>query len=281
MYGTQSRTVIYSPIFLISPSPTLSMPLSLLSQVDSACLATVQLVATDMDGTLTIAEKFSPELLQALLALQKAGMPVVIVTGRSAGWVSGLVHYLPVVGALCENGGLFYSGQVNSGILLVPISDCKQHRQQLAALFQQLQAEFPQIQESDDNRFRLTDWTFDVQGLTDLELQKLRDRCHQEGWDFTYSTVQCHLKRPEQSKAAGLRQVIDRYFPGLKPEQVLTVGDSPNDESLFDPSLFPLSVGVANVRHYCDRMKHQPTYITTAPEGKGFCELTQILTRLV
>lgn len=251
------------------------MPLSLLSQVDISCLNTVRLVATDMDGTLTIAEKLSPEVLQALTALQATGTPVVIVTGRSAGWVSGLVHYLPVAGALCENGGLFYSGQATS--LLVPISDFKHHRQQLAELFQRLQAEFPQLQESDDNRFRLTDWTFDVQGLTDVELQKMSDRCHQEGWDFTYSTVQCHLKRPEQSKAAGLLQVIEHYFPNLKPEQVLTVGDSPNDESLFDSSLFPLSVGVANIRNYCDRLKHQPTYITTAAEGEGFCELARML----
>ncbi len=253
------------------------MPLSLLSQVDPAGLETVRLVATDMDGTLTISEKFSPELLQALLALKVAGIPVVIVTGRSAGWVSGLVHYLPVAGALCENGGLFYSGEASSNVLLVPIADFKHHRQQLAELFQRLQAEFPQIQESDDNRFRLTDWTFDVQGLTDMELQKMSDRCHQEGWDFTYSTVQCHLKLPEQNKAAGLVQVINRYFPDLKPEQVLTVGDSPNDETLFDRSLFPLSVGVANIKHYCDRLRHQPTFITTAPEGEGFCELAKIL----
>lgn len=253
------------------------MPLSLLSQVDPACLETVRLVATDMDGTLTIAEKFSPELLQALLALKVAGIPVVIVTGRSAGWVSGLVHYLPVAGALCENGGLFYSGEASSNVLLVPIADFKHHRQQLAELFQRLQAEFPQIQESDDNRFRLTDWTFDVQGLTDVELQKMSDRCHQEGWDFTYSTVQCHLKLPEQSKAAGLVQVINRYFPDLKLEQVLTVGDSPNDETLFDRSLFPLSVGVANIKNYCDRLKHQPTYITTAAEGEGFYELARML----
>ncbi len=103
------------------------------------------------------------------------------------------------------------------------------------------------------------------------------DRCHQKGWDFTYSTVQCHLKLPVQSKAAGLLKVIKQFFPDLQPEQVLTVGDSPNDESLFDPALFPLSVGVANIRNYCDRLKHQPAYITTASEGLGFCELARLL----
>ncbi len=34
------------------------------------------------------------------------------------------------------------------------------------------------------------------------------------------------------------------------PEQILTVGDSPNDQTLFDPDRFPLSVGVANMLQY-------------------------------
>jgi hydroxymethylpyrimidine pyrophosphatase-like HAD family hydrolase len=170
----------------------------------------------------------------------------------------------------------FKQGNLTS--LLVPISDFKQHRQELADLFHRLQAEFPHIQESDDNQFRLTDWTFDVEGVTEGELQQIGDRCRQAGWDFTYSTVQCHLKLAVQSKAAGLKQVLQSCFPDVRPEQVMTVGDSPNDESLFEPALFPLSVGVANVRQYCDRMIHQPTYITPGFEGQGFCELAQLLT---
>ncbi len=66
------------------------------------------LIATDMDGTLTQRGKFTPALLQALDDLAAIGTKVLIVTGRSAGWVSGLVSYLPVAGAIAENGGLFY-----------------------------------------------------------------------------------------------------------------------------------------------------------------------------
>jgi hydroxymethylpyrimidine pyrophosphatase-like HAD family hydrolase len=59
-----------------------------------------------MDGTLTRSGRFSSALLQDLEVLALAGIPVVIVTGRSAGWVSGLLHYLPIVGAIAENGGI-------------------------------------------------------------------------------------------------------------------------------------------------------------------------------
>ena len=70
-----------------------------------------------------------------------------------------------------------------------------------------------------------------------------------QSMSFTYSTVQCHIKIPRQNKAAGLVKVLQQRFPELSPADIVTVGDSPNDESLFEAQ-FPQSVGVANVAHY-------------------------------
>lgn len=251
-----------------------------LSQVSSTSCSNIRLVATDMDGTLTTEGKFTSTLLQALEDLAAADIKVLIVTGRSAGWVSGIVSYLPVVGAIAENGGLFYLGS-DIPVTLTPISDIVIHRQELAAAFGQLQTQFPQIQESTDNRFRLTDWTFDVHSLSTEELQTLDNLCQQMGWGFTYSNVQCHIKPKGQDKATGLMQVLQKYFPQYTKEQVVTVGDSPNDESLFDERYFPVSVGVANVREYANQLQHQPAYITTAAEGKGFCELAGFLLKSI
>lgn len=253
------------------------MPFSSLLQADVECLKQVRLVATDMDGTLTTDGKFTAELIQTLEKLALAEIPVVIVTGRSAGWVSGLVHYLPVLGAIAENGGIFFPGSAGVSWSLVTIPNFTEHRQQLAQMFQSLQETFPNLQESADNRYRLTDWTFDVQGLTLTELEEIRDRCQQQGWGFTYSTVQVHIKLPQQDKAAGLLRVISHSFPHIAPDHVLTVGDSPNDETLFNPEQFPLSVGVANVLEYRDRLTYQPAYVTQNAEGAGFCELSQLL----
>ncbi|QZZ19304.1 HAD family phosphatase [Leptothermofonsia sichuanensis E412] len=254
------------------------MPLTPLSQALAANrLQLVQLVATDMDGTLTVAGKFTSILLQALERLNQAEIPVLIVTGRSAGWVSAVVNYLPVWGAIAENGGVVFTGRPESTTLLAPIRDIPQHRRQLAAVFQRLQSKFPQIQETADNAFRLTDWTFDIQGLSQDEIQHMGNLCQEWGWGFTYSTVQCHIKLAHQEKAIGLQQVLYQSFPAIAPAQVLTVGDSPNDVSLFDCSQFPLSVGVANVMDYSTQLIHQPAYITTNPEGEGFWELTQAL----
>jgi HAD superfamily hydrolase (TIGR01484 family) len=238
-------------------------------------LSQIRLIATDMDGTLTIAEKFTPHLLQAFDQLRQAQIPIIIVTGRSAGWVSAIAHYLPITGAICENGGIFYQGEQTK--MLVPIADIPTHRQSLAKMFTQLQHQFPQIQASSDNQFRLTDWTFDVKGLSRDALQIMAQACQQQGWGFTYSTVQCHIKLPNQEKALGLKQVLAQLYPELESHQIVTLGDSPNDVTLFDRAHFPCSVGVANVANYLDQMAHHPLCITASAAGSGFCELVSAL----
>ena len=241
------------------------------------CFENICLVATDMDGTLTRKGKFTPALLQALENLAHKGIKVLILTGRSAGWVNGLVSYLPIVGAVAENGGLFYPADSEAVVKLTPIPDYDEHRQALAVAFDKLQTKFPRLRESSDNRFRITDWTFDVADLTIQELTTLDHLCQEMGWGFTYSSVQCHIKPVAQEKATALLQVLKQYFPEYQTEQVVTVGDSPNDESLFDRACFPISVGVANVLEYVQRLKHQPTYVTSSSEGEGFCELVEYL----
>ena len=240
----------------------------------SGRLSPIRLVATDMDGTLTRQGKFSANLLQSLEALVKAGIPVLIVTGRSAGWVNAVQTYLPIAGAIAENGGLYFSS--HSPQFLTAIPDLTRHRQQLYETFQYFKNQFPWLQESADNAFRSTDWTFDVEGFSPTQLQQLNELCQQQGWSFTYSTVQCHIKPLQQNKAGGLLQVLKQHFR-LSAHEIITVGDSPNDQSLFDTEQFPLSVGVANVLHYAEQLTHKPAYVTSKAEGEGFDELVQLI----
>jgi HAD superfamily hydrolase (TIGR01484 family) len=241
-------------------------------------LSSVRLIATDMDGTLTKSGKFTSELLFALESLNTCNIAVLIVTGRSAGWVSAIANYLPIIGAIAENGGLFYNNRDASWELITHLDNLEIYRLQLKKVFQLLQSKFPQIKESADNSFRVTDWTFDLGDLTARQLDLMEDICKDAGYGFTYSTVQCHIKPQQQDKACGLKQVLKKHFPFLTLEQILTVGDSPNDESLFNRDFFPLSVGVANLADYSDRIAYQPTYITSLSEVQGFCQIVQLLT---
>lgn len=234
----------------------------------------VRLIATDMDGTLTRADRLSHELLVDLENLQAAGLPVIVTTGRSAGWVSGLLHYLPIAGAIAENGGIFYSGldRDKPGVMLNPLPS--DHRDRLRSTFNKLYTQFPALQESSDNCFRLTDWTFDVAGLSAAALAEMAEICRGDGYSFTYSTVQCHIKPRQQDKASGLHQVLRQFFPLIGPEAVVTIGDSPNDESLFT---FELSVGVGNLGRYVNTLEHLPKYWASQEAGEGFGELVRHL----
>jgi len=248
-----------------------------LANLSNKICQNVRLIATDFDGTVTEKGQLTGNAIEAFCQLQKVGIAVVIVTGRSAGWVNGLRHYLPVAGAIAENGGVYDSQPDTPLDLLVSLPSLTQHRQNLAQVFQTLQMTFPDLQEATDNPFRLTDWTFDVAGLSDADLMQLKQKCQEQGYSFTYSSVQCHIKPQGQDKATGLKTAIAKYFPNLTPAEILTIGDSPNDESLFNPQLFPLSVGVANIEHYTEQLMHTPQYITEVAEGKGFCELVNYL----
>lgn len=239
-------------------------------------LGGVHMIATDMDGTLTRQGRFSAALLEALEALQAADIPVLMVTGRSAGWVNGIVSYLPLVGAIAENGGLFFSCE-DSYRLIPEVGNLSDHRQRLATVFQQLKTTRPHLQEALDNAFRFTDWTFDVRGLSEADLIDMQHQCEIHGWSLTYSNVQCHIKLAGQSKATALRHVLDTEFPDISPQAIVTVGDSLNDESLFEKHQFPRSVGVANIRHVSDRLHHKPQYMTPSPEVDGFCELVRAI----
>ena len=243
----------------------------------NALLSSVKLIATDMDGTLTQDGKFTRQLLIALESLAQKNLPVLIVTGRSAGWVSAIANYLPITGAIAENGGLFYNNQDRTSELITDLNNLTHHRSRLKEVFQLLQSKFSQLEESSDNLFRLTDWTFDIGDLTVSQLETMNTLCKDAGLGFTYSTVQCHIKPQQQDKAIALQQVLKKHFSHVTPQQVVTIGDSPNDESLFNPDYFPLSVGVANIKDYCDRLQYQPQYVTHFTEAKGFCELVNAL----
>ena len=247
-----------------------------LQTIDNYNWGNIKLIASDMDGTLTKEEKFDSKLFEILTKLADAKIDVLITTGRSAGWVQAIATYLPVVGVMAENGGLLYwQGRVAPQ--LMSEIDINEHRQRLSQVFNLLQSKYPQLKESHDNPFRLTDWTFDVEGLSIEELKQIEDICQSKGYGFTYSTIQCHIKPTYQDKAFGLNKVILQYFPNLTSEAIVTIGDSPNDESMFNQEKFSLSVGVANVAKYCDRLKYLPAYITNKYEGEGFRELAELI----
>jgi HAD superfamily hydrolase (TIGR01484 family) len=264
----------------------LSIPkLKSLNLLNSSVLSKIDFIGTDMDGTLTTNGKISAAVVDSLIRLEKAGVHVFLVTGRSAGWVSAMVSLFPFAGGIAENGGAcFLKGQESPISIGTDGVTLNEIRAKLEACFHLLCKEMPGLLKvTGDNAFRVSDWTFERHGLSLQDLLLLREKTESCGLAFTYSTIHCHIMPAGQNKATGLLETIFRstgkslFESAEARERILTIGDSPNDEPLFDQSVFMHSVGVANVQSHLLEMKFLPHFVTNSSEGEGFVEMANLI----
>ena len=79
-----------------------------LSTAPRAALAGIIAVLTDIDDTLTLHGRLPGEAYSAMWALQRAGIKVVPITGRPAGWCDLIARQWPVDGVVGENGAFYF-----------------------------------------------------------------------------------------------------------------------------------------------------------------------------
>ncbi|MFC7611804.1 HAD-IIB family hydrolase [Teichococcus aestuarii] len=86
-----------------------STPPRPLSDAPATGLAGLRYVLTDIDDTLTTDGRLPAEAYSALQALDAAGIAVIPVTGRPAGWCDAIARHWPVAAVVGENGALWYA----------------------------------------------------------------------------------------------------------------------------------------------------------------------------
>ncbi|MFM2121214.1 MAG: hypothetical protein RL722_2682, partial [Pseudomonadota bacterium] len=96
------------PAAPLAPSQSPSQPASPLpwAQRRAGLLDGVGGILTDIDDTLTREGEIEPEALAALHALAAAGLPVIAITGRPAGWSEPRLRAWPLLAVAAENGGV-------------------------------------------------------------------------------------------------------------------------------------------------------------------------------
>ena len=75
-----------------------------LASCPRATLAAIRGIFTDIDETLSTHGQLTAEAYAALDALKKAGLLVIPVTGRPAGWCDHIARFWPVDAVIGENG---------------------------------------------------------------------------------------------------------------------------------------------------------------------------------
>jgi phosphoglycolate phosphatase (TIGR01487 family) len=227
----------------------------------------IRLVMTDVDGTLTHGgDSLSAVVLEGIRRLEKGGIVVGLVSGRTLPGLESLASDLGVSGPIiAENGGV---AKLKAGGELVDLGYSREPAIKALARLKRL---FPNaIVEREDNQYRLVDVVFRSQGVQAEELTR-----HLEDAELLDSGYILHLMQKGVSKGRTLTRLLGEIGDGnLSPEEVLVFGDSSTDLSLFQ--LFPHSVLIDNPRLAPEQrqvLQKVAQYASDLPFGEGFAEV--------
>ena len=254
---------------------------------DSKTLQSIRGVCLDIDDTLTSHGKLRPEAYGALWRLKDAGLRVVPITGRPAGWCDHFARFWPIDAVVGENGAFTFlmTGREGDGLRRTRIDtpgaivDETLRREKLAALARTIEDRFPHVRFASDQGYRehdlAIDFCEDVPPWPRGDIDELVRICESQGAHAKISSIHVNTWFGEFDKVKGFNHYLSSQ-PGLPArEHWLFIGDSPNDEPMFRH--FPNSVGVANLKNFIDRITHPPRWITTQESGAGFVEMTDSL----
>lgn len=246
----------------------------------------IQGLFTDLDDTLTTEGQLTAEAFSALAALAAAGIRVVPVTGRSAGWCDLIVRLWPVAAVIGETGAFCMIREGGRVRTLMMQSDAAQHetKRHRDRIARRVLDEVPGAALAGDQAFRLVDLAIDIAEaiprLPPPQIERIITILRGEGMQAQASSIHVNGWFGQFDKGAtALRLLTDHW--GLNQEEAgrrwACVGDAPNDATLF--AAFKHSVGVANVDRHLGSMACPPRYITESASGAGFAELAEHLLR--
>ncbi|NGM18991.1 HAD-IIB family hydrolase [Roseomonas stagni] len=254
-----------------------------LSEAAPAALAGLRWVLADIDDTITTEGRLEAAAYTALERLRDAGIAVVPVTGRPAGWCDMIARFWPVAAVVGENGALWYSldhaGRRMRRWQAQTEPDRLARRATLDALAAQALTEVPGSAIAADQAFRLfdvaVDFAEDVGPLEAGAAERIAAIFHAGGAAAKVSSIHVNAWMGEWDKRAGVENLFATLWEPLDEvlDRVAFLGDSPNDAPMF--GRIPLSVGVANVAPFLPGMATPPAYIARRHGGAGFVEFTE------
>lgn len=234
----------------------------------------VRALFSDVDGTLTTRGRVEASTYVAIEQLGDAGIDVILVTGRPAGWGQALMSLVPVAAVVSENGGVSFirrEGKLEKLYGVAPAS-LPDWRRRMHAAAVDVMSEIPGARLSSDSRYREADLAIDWNEEASLareEADRAVQMLERRGFKASRSSVHVNFGPPEFNKLSACKKVI-KHVLGADPDDLdpyVFVGDALNDAPMFGG--FPRSVGVANIRAWWDELEHKPSYVTEAEEGEG------------
>ncbi len=243
-------------------------------------------VLTDIDDTLTTDGRLPALAYLALERLRDAGLIVVPVTGRPAGWCDLIARQWPVDAVVGENGAFYMRYEAKRRQLvrrfMMDTATRAAQREQLAAIGARILAAVPGAALASDQHYRecdlAIDFCEDVPALSRAAIDRIVALMQDAGLTAKISSIHVNGWFGDYDKLGMTRTLLAEVFGvdlDVEREHFVYVGDSPNDAPMF--GFFPNAIGVANVLPFLDRIATPPAYVTSAPSGAGFVEVVDLL----
>ena len=253
-----------------------------LVEAPQAALAGVRAVLTDIDDTLTLHGRLPAVAYGALERLRSAGLIVIPVTGRPAGWCDHIARMWPVDGVIGENGAFSFRYEDASRRMVRDYCQDAETRARNSARLQQaartVLQRWPGAAIASDQAYReidiAIDFCEDVPALPLSVAMAVKAAFEAEGAVAKISSIHVNAWYGDHDKLSMAQRFLARHFGidcAAAPMSVAYAGDSPNDAPMF--RAFPLSFGVANILPLQHLVEHLPGYVTRAEGGAGFAEI--------
>ncbi|MFK8139046.1 MAG: HAD family hydrolase [Bdellovibrionales bacterium] len=242
----------------------------------------IKYVFCDIDDTITTDGQISAEAFKSLWDLSKAGIEVIPVTGRPAGWCEMIARMWPVSAVIGENGA-FYFQYKNSKMereFFVPKEQITKQVDQLNKIADRVLVEVPGSAYASDQFCRMVDVAIDfcedVAALPEQDIQKIKTIFEREHCVAKISSIHVNAWFGDHDKLKMVKRFLEtekRCSLKVAQDVACFIGDSPNDEPMF--AAFSNSVAVANFGKFKSQATHLPNFICSREAGHGFVEFSE------
>ena len=246
----------------------------------------LEFLFTDIDDTITYDGMMPAETLESVYRLHSAGIKVVLVTGRPAGWCDYFARMWPVAGIVGENGAFYFSYDRElkkmKRVFLLTEDERKKNREKRLKLEKRVLSEVPSCRISVDQPFRIADLAIDisedVEPLSQEDIEKICRIIEEAEAEYKISSIHINCWYGKYDKLTCFDRFLSDFTGGTiadYQDRLIYCGDSPNDEPMF--AALENTVAVANIKKYLDSLDNMPAYITGKKGAHGFSELTEFL----
>jgi HAD superfamily hydrolase (TIGR01484 family) len=257
-----------------------------LSQFRAEVPADIGVLLFDIDDTITTGSCLTAAAYVSIARAKEAGLIVVPITGRPAGWCDHIARMWPVDGVVGENGAFYFrhdrAQRKFVQRFIASAAERAHAKKRLAEIAQYILREVPGTALASDQDYRVADIAIDfcedVAPLPLTDVERIKRLMEESGLTAKISSIHVNGWFGQYDKLTTTKLFLREVFGvdlDTDRNTCVFVGDSPNDAPMFE--FFPYSAGVANVRDAGPLLSVPPRYVADSCCGAGFVEVVDAI----